>query len=363
MFLICTRNFPPDIGGIQNLMEGLSLALLDHGPVKVFADGFISHDNYDKNSKLNIERISGLKIFRKYRKANQIKYFVENNNVRALFFDHWKSIEKINQKILDKNTSFCLIHSKEINHISGTALNKRMIASLNKAKFVIANSNYTKSLVIKNGYIKDNIKIIHPGCNYPIQIDKSFDLKAKDLFKDSFPKIITVARLDKRKNHQNVLMTIKNLKPKFPNIKYISVGGGEEQNNLLSLKKELSLDKDVLFLENVEESLKIALLKESDLFLMPSIIYKKSVEGFGISYIEAASYGKPSIAGCSGGEKDAVVDCETGYICDGENLSSIYETVIRSLEKENYLKLGKNAFDFSKEFQWKKLIKKYLELI
>ena len=26
---------------------------------------------------------------------------------------------------------------------------------------------------------------------------------------------------------------------------------------------------------------------------MPSVVYKKSVEGFGISYIEAASYGKP----------------------------------------------------------------------
>ena len=37
-------------------------------------------------------------------------------------------------------------------------------------------------------------------------IDK---IKAKEIFKDSFPKIITVARLDKRKGHQNILMTIK----------------------------------------------------------------------------------------------------------------------------------------------------------
>ena len=36
MFVVSTRNFPPDIGGMQNLMEGLSIALLDHGPVKVF---------------------------------------------------------------------------------------------------------------------------------------------------------------------------------------------------------------------------------------------------------------------------------------------------------------------------------------
>ena len=38
MFVISTRNFPPDVGGMQNLMGGLSFALLKHGPVKVFAE-------------------------------------------------------------------------------------------------------------------------------------------------------------------------------------------------------------------------------------------------------------------------------------------------------------------------------------
>ena len=38
MFLVSTRNFPPELGGMQNLMEGLSNALTNHGPVKVFAD-------------------------------------------------------------------------------------------------------------------------------------------------------------------------------------------------------------------------------------------------------------------------------------------------------------------------------------
>ena len=63
MFVISTRNFPPDIGGIQNVMEGLSNALVNHGPVKVFADSANESDDFDKNSKLNIQRISGFKIF------------------------------------------------------------------------------------------------------------------------------------------------------------------------------------------------------------------------------------------------------------------------------------------------------------
>ena len=106
MFLISTRNFPPDIGGIQNLMEGLSIALLNHGPVKVFADSFEDSQNYDRDSKLNIQRISGFKIFKKYRKANLVKEFINNNDLRAAFFDHWKSIENIDISSLKKQKLF-----------------------------------------------------------------------------------------------------------------------------------------------------------------------------------------------------------------------------------------------------------------
>ena len=53
MFLVVTRNFPPELGGMQNLMEGLSNALLDHGPVKVFAEATSEAEIYDQNSNLN----------------------------------------------------------------------------------------------------------------------------------------------------------------------------------------------------------------------------------------------------------------------------------------------------------------------
>ena len=67
MFVISTRNYPPEIGGMQNLMGGLTTALVDHGPVKVFADKSERFDEFDKNSKAKIERFGGFKLFRKYR--------------------------------------------------------------------------------------------------------------------------------------------------------------------------------------------------------------------------------------------------------------------------------------------------------
>jgi len=363
MFLISTRNFPPDIGGIQNLMEGLSNALLNHGPVKVFADSYDNCEKYDEHSKLNIQRVTGFKIFKKYRKANLVKDFIINNKLRAVFFDHWKSIENIDESILKKTRSLCLIHSKEINHPLGSALNKRMLRSLLKADFVIANSKFTKGLVTKLGLSEDKVKIINPGCNYPIKILDESKQFAKTIYGVSAPRLITISRLDGRKSHRNILMTIKNLLPKFPKLKYISIGDGEEKNNLNRLKTELGLEKHVNFIYRSSEQEKVALLEQSDIFVMPSIVFKKSIEGFGITFIEAASYGVPSIGGVNGGEADAIMDGKTGYLCDGNDLNAIYETILKSLDNENYKSLGLNALEFSKNFNWSKVIKKYIELI
>tara|TARA_B110000881_G_C18194414_1_gene326409 strand:- start:101 stop:577 length:477 start_codon:yes stop_codon:yes gene_type:complete len=158
-------------------------------------------------------------------------------------------------------------------------------------------------------------------------------------------------------------MTIKNLIPIYPHIKYICVGEGEERNNLEILRNELNIEKQVTFLSGIDENLKVALLNECNLFLMPSVIYKKSVEGFGISFIEAGSYGKASIGGIDGGQVDAISDGISGYLCDGNNLSSIYETIIKIFQDEQYKVLGLQAKEFSKKFNWEKITKQYLNLI
>ena len=364
MFLIVTRSFPPDIGGMQVLMGGLSESLLLHGPVKVFTYQHTDSNIYDKKSSINIERVKGVKLFRKYRKANLVNSFIDaNSNIRALISDHWKSLELIKTENFKKIKTFCLLHSKEINHKVGSSSNKRLIKSTNNADFIIANSNFTKELAIKVGIDSSKINVIFPGMPKPNIIKNVTKVKAEKICEDSFPKIITVSRLDKRKGHDKILMLIKNLKPKFPKIKYISIGFGKEENNLLKLTKELDMKKEVIFLKNIDYDLKIALIAESNLFLMPSRIEKKSVEGFGISFIEAASYGVGSIGGKDGGAPDAIAHNKTGLICDGNDLNSIYDSVVNFFKDENFVKYGKNAQKFSEKFHWDKVIKNYLKLI
>ena len=96
---------------------------------------------------------------------------------------------------------------------------------------------------------------------------------------------------------------------------------------------------------------------------MPSIIHKKSVEGFGIAFIEAAQYGIPSIGGKDGGASDAIIHNKTGLICDGNNLDEIYSSVNSLLDNKKYLDYGKNAKGFISKFYWSNIVEKYKDIL
>ena len=360
MYLIITRSFPPEIGGMQNLMWGLTCSLAKYNLVKVFADFHEQHKEHDNKVSFSIERIGGIKILRKYRKSYLINEFIKDNkNIECIIADHWKSLELIQSN----KKKICLIHSKEINHAKGSRLNKRVLNVLNKVDHIVSNSEYTKNLAIEIGVSADKITVINPGV-FPVKkIEKTTLKEAEKLLINKNPRLITVSRFDKRKNHEKIIMALRNLKQIYPNIIYICVGYGEEEENIKKLVNELDLNEQVIFLKNIEQDLKNALVSQSNAFVMPSIIYKKSVEGFGIAYVEAAQYGIPSIGGKDGGASDAIKDKETGIICDGNNLEEIYSSIDLILKNNSYLELGKKAREYSVKFEWDNIVKEYLKIL
>ena len=359
MYLIITRSFPPEIGGMQNLMWGLSKELSKNYMIKVFADYSDNHRDFDEKVAFSIERIAGIKLLRKYRKSYLINEFIKENKITGVIADHWKSLEliKTNKK------KICLIHSKEINHPKNSRIYNRIIKVLNDAHFIVANSEYTKNLAVENGVSNKNIIVINPGVYPASPIENKIIKDAEILLKGKNPRLITVSRYDKRKNHEKIIMALRNLKQIYPNIIYISVGYGEEEENIRKLVNELGLENHVIFQKNISQELKNALISKSDLFVMPSIIHKNSVEGFGIAYVEAAQYGVPSIGGKDGGAADAIKDKETGIICDGNNLDDIYSSIETVLKNNLSKEMGNKAKEFAKKFEWDNIVQQYLKIL
>ncbi len=360
MYLIVTRSFPPDSGGMQSLMWGLTNTISKNYMVKVFADESDKNKDIDKSVSFSIERIGGPKIIRKYRKAYLVNDFLKNNkNINGIIADHWKSLELINTN----KKKICLIHSKEINHQKGSLLNKRVLKVLNNVDYVVSNSQFTKNLAINCGVDNEKIIVINPGIEPLKEIDPKSLEEAENLFQNKSPRLITVSRFEKRKNHEKIIMSLRNLKQLYPNIFYVCIGYGEEEENIKNLVKELNLENHVLFLKNITQELKNALLAKSNVFVMPSIVYKKSVEGFGIAYIEAAQHGLPSIGGKDGGEADAIKHNETGLICDGNNLEEIYSSIDLILKNNSYKTFINKTKEFAKKFEWDNIVQKYLKIL
>ncbi len=359
MYLVVTRAFPPELGGMQSLMWGLSTELSKNFMIKVFADYVDNHREFDEQASFSIERVGGIKLLRKIRKSQLIDEVSREKKIDGIIGDHWKSLEllKSNKK------KFCLIHGKEINHAKGSRMNKRILKVLNNVEKIIANSNYTKNLAIEIGVNEEKIVVINPGINPIKNLNKKSVEKVKSLLKVKSPKLITVSRFDKRKNHEKIIMAVRNLKQIYPDIVYICIGYGDEEENIKKLVKELNLESQVMFFKDISENLKNALIAQSDIFVMPSIKYKSSVEGFGIAYVEAAQYGVPSLGGKDGGASDAIQHDKTGLICDGNNLEDIYTSLNLMIDNKKYIELGKNAKEYVSKFQWEKIFKQYEKIL
>tara|TARA_B110000008_G_scaffold71933_1_gene72981 strand:- start:63 stop:1145 length:1083 start_codon:yes stop_codon:yes gene_type:complete len=359
MYLIVTRSFPPEVGGMQNHLWGFSKELSKNFMIKVFADFFENHKEFDEQASFTIERVGGPKILRKYRKASLVDEFTKDNKVEGIIADHWKSLENLK----NNKKKYCLIHGKEINHPKGSNINKRIIKIFDNVERIIANSNYTKKLAVEVGINENKIIVMNPGIDPAKNLDQSSLDKVESLLKIKSPRLITVSRFDKRKNHEKVLMALRNLKQIYPDIVYICIGSGDEENNIKNLVKELDLESQVMFFKDISENLKNALIAKSNIFVMPSIIHKTSVEGFGIVYAEAGQYGVPSIGGKDGGASDVIEHQNTGLICDGNNLSEIYSSINSILENKKYLEYGKNAQNYVTKFLWQNIIKEFKKIL
>ena len=368
--VISTQCFPPVIGGMENLMNGLAKNLYKKKfNIFVFADGknLIDEEKYDKNLKYEIVRYRGLKIIRKRRKSIDIKKFLNfKKNINSIFCDSWKSAENlIKNKVIKNEKIFCLAHGNDVLVNKNIIKRKRIRKTFSKINYVIANSYFTKKKITDLGIKSSKVGVIYPGIER-FYFDSKKSKNTFQKYKNFKPILLTIARLEKRKNHLNIIYAIKELIKDFKNLLYFIAGDGPEMKNISKLIHKLNLKKNLKILGKVDDREKDLLFKISNLHVMPTIQDKKSmsIEGFGMSYIEAGIYGLPSISSGLGGTKESVIHGKTGIICNPSNISSIENSIRQVLiNKKMYKKLSKNSKNFSKKFLWKNTIKSYLKLI
>jgi phosphatidyl-myo-inositol dimannoside synthase len=144
--------------------------------------------------------------------------------------------------------------------------------------------------------------------------------------------LLTVARLAAHKGVDTGLQVLSNLRRDHPDVRYAVVGSGIKLEQLQALARELGVADRVRFLTDVPDADLPALYNCAEIYLGLSRPAELLIEGFGISFSEAAACGIPAIGGQAGGIPDAVKDGETGILVDSTDPKAVGQTVRCLLE-------------------------------
>jgi phosphatidylinositol alpha-1,6-mannosyltransferase len=224
--------------------------------------------------------------------------------------------------LLERQRPYGIIaHDSEIYRLPNNKKNdlvKRGVM-LKGASWIAANSRHTKSLLEAWRIPFGRVKIVHPPISEEA-IRESAVLEAM-FRKDDDLNLVTVCRLVKGKGIDIVLRALKILAARGIPYRYVIGGEGPERRFLEAFVDELGLGGRVHFQGSVAGEEKWRLLRNGDVFVMPSRLDSTIPwqEGFGIAFVEAAAFGVPAVGSRSGGIPDAVVDGETGILVPEES--------------------------------------------
>lgn len=138
------------------------------------------------------------------------------------------------------------------------------------------------------------------------------------------PLLITVARLVPHKGQDTAIRALAALRAEFPGLRYVMVGDGHDEQRLRDLARDLGVADRVVFAGALGDDELAEAYATSTLYVGLSRVDREiNVEGFGISFLEAASSEVPSIAGDSGGVRSAVRDGETGIVVPPTDIPAI----------------------------------------
>ncbi|MBN1262738.1 MAG: glycosyltransferase family 4 protein [Candidatus Pacebacteria bacterium] len=185
------------------------------------------------------------------------------------------------------------------------------------------------------------IVVIRPGVHLPVLASKK---------KDKRLVIGTLARNESRKNLPQILKALEILFRRKVKFLFLLAGGIG-----VSEKAGKWLKKAPFPYQNwgeISEKRKSIFFSRLDVFVLPVLSLADNIEGFGIVYLEANSYGVPVVASRVDGVVEAVSDGESGVFVDPNEPESIAEGILRLNRQRE--KFSRQARTWAEKFSLEK---------
>lgn len=249
----------------------------------------------------------------------------------------------------------CIVHGSEIfwnNKKRKWGIDLKGIYHNSAANFAV--SDYVSTLLAEIG--APNIQRFQLGLS-------SEKLKPLSLKRQN--SLISISRLDRRKGHEEIIYALSMVNDNEYDFRYIIAGEGAEQEKLVQLVKKLNLQLKIEFVGSVTEDEKHELLSSSKVYVLHSIQNDDTVEGYGISYLEAGLYCDYVIGSDHGGVPEALSALPNSFTVPAGDIKTLSKVLMQALSDDRNQPIPINRERLMRELNqgWRLSVQKILDVL
>jgi phosphatidylinositol alpha-1,6-mannosyltransferase len=365
--VLVTTDYPPDIGGLQTYSYRIATAL-PGGLLRAVIAGSDRPRGLlpPPAPKVSLARRRGRTRWRAFAwGAWTLPWFRFRHG--ASFFLHMQWTTAVPslflRKLVPGTRYVVLVHGAELIDPERWLLGRLKHAILANADAVVAGSRHTAEIVSQLGIRCRRLEVIPYG--NPLEGRAGPPPGPGIAPVTPGPRLLCMHRLVARKGTALLLEALAGLRDRPWGLDI--VGRGEEEEALGALAVRLRLQDRVRFLPSVDEDMKMRLLRDSALFILPSLprVSNNHVEGLGLTLLEAQSQGLPVLAARTGGIPEAVKEGRTGTLFRAGDAHDLREKLAWCLGSQEKLReMGKAGPAWVREnFSWEKSLARLSELM
>lgn len=227
---------------------------------------------------------------------------------------------------------------------AATWLLERPIPAVYRGLPAQAVSESTRDDLVDRGLRRGDIRVIHNG------VDVDFFRPDPAVSRAPEPTFLSVGRLKKYKRIDHAIEAVAALRARGRPVRLLVAGKGDDEPRLRHIAETLAVTDFVTFVGFVSEERKRDLMRAAWATVQPS-----PKEGWGITNVEAAGCGTPTVASDSPGLRESVVHDQTGLLYPHGDVPALAAALERlAAAPAEVERLGDGAHAFAQSFTWER---------
>jgi len=339
---------------------------LDNINKKSLISAYITSETYEKIKKglMEFSSYQG-DLFEKVKEYGQrAKKIIDDNNedFDIIHVHDWLTIpagvaamEKLKKPLIVH------MHATEFDRGGGQNVNQVVYEiekwGMEKANLVIAVSQFTKDIIVKNyGISPSKIQVIHNAIDLSETFFSDF---VKNKIKDK-QIVLFVGRITLQKGPDYFLLAAKKVLEYNSKVIFIIAGSGDMERQIIEMAADLNIADKVLFVGFKKDKELAQIYQMADLYVLSSIS-----EPFGLTPLESLVYGTPVLISKQSGVSEVLSHCLKVDFWDIDQMTNKILAVLKYNELKE--ELSENGKKEAQKINWydtaQKFIKTYKFLI